>query len=235
MAFYVGQHVVCVDVIFSHPLWRSCVSAFPRLNSIYTIRDIHVVRDLVGLCFYEIVNASAHFAEGYVEAAFDSRRFRPVRSTTAPCPCEDTTSSRAAGASWFEPVNVVAPRSCRASAPPWPSQEWRCAPADCVIGPQSGLPLGTLVLRRPRPTGGTRAHCRETCLASAAAVETNRKASRCSIGRSTRRTMPCRPGYIPPRDCRRSRRQHDAVRRGSSPARHGHRAATDAEFRRPFW
>jgi len=78
MAFYVGQHVVCVDVIFSHPLWRSCVSAFPRLNSIYTIRDIHVVRDLVGLCFYEIVNASAHFAEGYVEAAFDSRRFRPV-------------------------------------------------------------------------------------------------------------------------------------------------------------
>jgi hypothetical protein len=82
MSFYVGQHVVCVDVIFSHePLWRGCVSAFPRLNSIYTIRDIRAVHDLVGLCFHEIVNASAHFAEGYVEAAFDSRRFRPVRST----------------------------------------------------------------------------------------------------------------------------------------------------------
>jgi hypothetical protein len=39
------------------------------------------VHELVGLCFQEIVNASADFAEGYVEAAFDSRRFRPVRTT----------------------------------------------------------------------------------------------------------------------------------------------------------
>ena len=71
-----------MDENFSHePLWRSCVNAFPGLNSIYLIRDRRTVHELVGLCFHEIVNASAHFAEGYVEAAFDSRRFRPVRST----------------------------------------------------------------------------------------------------------------------------------------------------------
>ena len=81
MHFDVGQRVVCVDVNFSHePLWRGCVRAFPRLNSIYLIRDIRRVHELVGLCFHEIVNASADFAEGYVEAAFDSRRFRPVRT-----------------------------------------------------------------------------------------------------------------------------------------------------------
>jgi len=82
MHFDIGQRVVPVDVNFSHePLWRSCVDALPRLNSIYLIRDMRTVHELVGLCFHEIVNASADFAEGYVEAAFDSRRFRPVRST----------------------------------------------------------------------------------------------------------------------------------------------------------
>jgi hypothetical protein len=82
MHFSIGQHVVCVDTNFSHePVWRRCVRAFPRLNSIYLIRDIRKVHELVGLCFQEIENASAEFAEGYVEAAFDSRRFRPVRTT----------------------------------------------------------------------------------------------------------------------------------------------------------
>jgi len=82
MPFGIGQRVVCVDENFSHePLWRSCVNAFPGLNSIYLICDRRTVHELVGLCFHEIVNASADFAEGYVEAAFDSRRFRPVRST----------------------------------------------------------------------------------------------------------------------------------------------------------
>jgi hypothetical protein len=82
MHFYIGQRVVCVDVKFSHePLWRSCVRALPRLNSIYLVRDIRKVHELVGLCFHEIVNASADFEEGHVEAAFDSRRFRPVHTT----------------------------------------------------------------------------------------------------------------------------------------------------------
>jgi hypothetical protein len=82
MGISVGQRVVCVDVNFSHePLWRSCVRTFPRLNSIYTIRSVRTVNDLVGLCLHEITNSWALFAEGYVEAAFDSRRFCPVRST----------------------------------------------------------------------------------------------------------------------------------------------------------
>jgi hypothetical protein len=82
MDFSVGQRVVCVDVNFSHePLWRSCVRAFPRRGSIYTIRNIRAVDDLVGVCLHEIVNSWAYFAEGYVEAAFHSRKFRPVRAT----------------------------------------------------------------------------------------------------------------------------------------------------------
>ena len=40
------------------------------------------VNDLVGLSLHEIINSSALFAEGYVEAAFDSRRFRGVRLTS---------------------------------------------------------------------------------------------------------------------------------------------------------
>jgi hypothetical protein len=83
MSFYVGQRVVCVDVNFSHePLWRSCVCVFPRLNSIYTIRAMRCVNDLIGLCLSEIVNSYEYFIEGYAEAAFDSRRFRPVRTTS---------------------------------------------------------------------------------------------------------------------------------------------------------
>lgn len=81
MHFDVGQRVVCVDMNFSRePLWRSCVHTFPRLNTIYRIRDVRRVGELVGLCFDEIVNAAADFAEGHVEAAFDSRRFRPLRT-----------------------------------------------------------------------------------------------------------------------------------------------------------
>jgi hypothetical protein len=32
--------------------------------------------------FFEIVNAHARFREGYVEAAFNSRNFRPVKPTS---------------------------------------------------------------------------------------------------------------------------------------------------------
>jgi hypothetical protein len=67
---------------FSHePLWRGCIRDFPRLNSIYTIRSMRVVDDLVGVCLDVITNSWAYFAEGYVEATFDSRRFRPIRAT----------------------------------------------------------------------------------------------------------------------------------------------------------
>jgi hypothetical protein len=83
VSFYIGQQVVCVDVNFSRePTWRSAVRKFPKLKDVYAIRDIRVEGDLVGLCFEEIINARANFSSGHVEAAFDSRKFRPLRRTS---------------------------------------------------------------------------------------------------------------------------------------------------------
>jgi hypothetical protein len=83
MSFHVGQRVVCVCVNFSRePVWRSTVREFPQLNRVYTIRSICEVADLIGFCFREILNPPGHFSRGFVEPAFDSRRFRPVRTTS---------------------------------------------------------------------------------------------------------------------------------------------------------
>ena len=83
MSFHIGQQVVCISDRFSpEPHWRSAVSAFPKLHMIYTIRDMREVHGLVGLCFFEIVCRHARFAEGYVEAAFNSKNFRPVKRTS---------------------------------------------------------------------------------------------------------------------------------------------------------
>jgi hypothetical protein len=82
MSFHVGQRVVCVCVNFSRePVWRGTIRVFPALNRIYTIRSLRQVDDVIGLCFEEMVHLFSDFAEGYVEPAFDSRRFRPVRTT----------------------------------------------------------------------------------------------------------------------------------------------------------
>jgi hypothetical protein len=72
MDLHIGQRIVCVDVNFSR---------LPSPQRNLPLRDIRRINELVGLCLHEIVNASADFAEGYVEAAFDTRRFRPVRAT----------------------------------------------------------------------------------------------------------------------------------------------------------
>jgi hypothetical protein len=84
MAFYVGQRVVCVCVKFSRePVWRGNGRVFPQLGSVYTIRSIREERDLIGFCFAEIVNPPGNFGtRGFVEPAFDSRRFRPLRTTS---------------------------------------------------------------------------------------------------------------------------------------------------------
>jgi hypothetical protein len=83
MSFDIGQRVVCVRVDFSRePVWRGAIRVFPKLNSIYTVRSVRKVGPLIGLCFREMVHAPAHFAEGFVEPAFDSRRFRPLRTTS---------------------------------------------------------------------------------------------------------------------------------------------------------
>src|SRR5262249_34170156 len=86
MHFSIGQRVVCVDANFSHePVWRSCVRAFPRRNSIYLIRDIRKVHELVGLCFEEIVNASADFAEGTSRPPSTADASGPFAPRTSKC------------------------------------------------------------------------------------------------------------------------------------------------------
>jgi hypothetical protein len=83
MSFHIGQQVVCISDRFSpEPRWRQAVRALPKLHMIYTIRDMREVHSLLGLCFFEIVNRRARFAEGYVEAAFNSKKFRPVKRTS---------------------------------------------------------------------------------------------------------------------------------------------------------
>ena len=83
MTFHVGQQVVCVNGQFSpRPYWRSTVRTFPQLHSIYTIRDICTAGDLVGLYFHEILNPRAWFGPEFVEPAFNSRNFRPVKRTS---------------------------------------------------------------------------------------------------------------------------------------------------------
>ena len=83
MSFGVGLQVVCVSEAFSPcPYWRRAVSALPKLGMVYTIRHIREAHGLIGLCFFEIVSPPAHFSEGYVEPAFNSKNFRPVRRTS---------------------------------------------------------------------------------------------------------------------------------------------------------
>ncbi len=83
MSFHIGQQVVCINDVFSPcPYWRRAVRSFPKLHMIYTIRDMREVRDLVGLCFHEIVSLHADFEEGHVEPAFNSKNFRPVKRTS---------------------------------------------------------------------------------------------------------------------------------------------------------
>jgi hypothetical protein len=91
MSFHIGQQVVCVSERFSSDAyWRSTVRAFPKLNAIYTIRDIvegyGEQQGLIGFHLYEIVNPRARFAgddeTAKSEPAFDSRHFRPVKPTS---------------------------------------------------------------------------------------------------------------------------------------------------------
>src|SRR5439155_19203500 len=83
MDLHVGQQVVCINDVFSPcAYWRARVSAFPVLHGIYTIRSMREAHGLIGLCFYEIRSPRDHFAEGYVEPAFNSRNFRPVKHTS---------------------------------------------------------------------------------------------------------------------------------------------------------
>jgi hypothetical protein len=83
MSLQVGQLVVCINDVFSPcAYWRASVSAFPKLGRIYTIRSIREAHGLIGLCFHEIVSSRRQFSEGFVEPAFNSKNFRPVKQTS---------------------------------------------------------------------------------------------------------------------------------------------------------
>jgi hypothetical protein len=83
MRFHIGQQVVCINDVFSScPYWRRALSALPKLHMIYTIRNMREAHGLLGLCFYEIVSPRAQFSEGFVEPAFNSKNFRPVKPTS---------------------------------------------------------------------------------------------------------------------------------------------------------
>ena len=83
MNFQIGQQVVCVATRFSrNAYWRASVNTFPQLHGIYTIRDMCAENDLVGLYFCEIHNPRAWFRLGFVEPAFSTVNFRPVRKTS---------------------------------------------------------------------------------------------------------------------------------------------------------
>jgi hypothetical protein len=83
MSLHVGQQVVCINDTFSPcEYWRAAVQSLPVLHGIYTIRHMREAHGLLGLCFYEIRSPHAHFSEGYVEPAFNSQKFRPVKRTS---------------------------------------------------------------------------------------------------------------------------------------------------------
>jgi hypothetical protein len=83
MSFHVGQQVVCINDAFSPcPYWRARIQSLPKLHAIYTIRHMREAHGLHGLCFYEILSAPAQFSEGFVEPAFNSKNFRPVKPTS---------------------------------------------------------------------------------------------------------------------------------------------------------
>jgi hypothetical protein len=83
MSFRVGQQVVCVNDKFSDDkYWRRTVLEFPKLRSVYTVREICDAGDLVGFCFHEIKNPIVLFTGGYFEPAFNVKNFRPVKKTS---------------------------------------------------------------------------------------------------------------------------------------------------------
>lgn len=76
--FSIGQQVVCIEDKY----WRAhCGETTPVKGRIYTIREIEVHKEGVGLRFEEIVNAPFQYSDGLKECAFWRHAFRPVRKT----------------------------------------------------------------------------------------------------------------------------------------------------------
>lgn len=82
---YVGQKVVCVNVGEELGKW-DCIydEEKPKLNELYTIREVVIYKGCVGFRLTEIVNKAGWYGNPIpfkAEQIFDYWRFRPVQST----------------------------------------------------------------------------------------------------------------------------------------------------------
>jgi hypothetical protein len=76
MTFRVNQKVVCIKRNGWFP--RLSFEVHPSFNNVYTVREIIVLGDLVGLRLAEIRNQTHQYSDGISEAIFDASGFRPV-------------------------------------------------------------------------------------------------------------------------------------------------------------
>ena len=74
--FRVGQKVVCVDtrwIVTSHK------EIVPVKNVVYTIRSVEIgYQGLPVIRLVEIINEPHQYSDGFKEARFIARRFRPI-------------------------------------------------------------------------------------------------------------------------------------------------------------
>lgn len=73
----VGSIVECIN-----SNWRVAIKlglTIPKLKTPYTIRDISINSNLVGIRLEEIVNKKMQFDEGFNEVAFDIHVFRELQ------------------------------------------------------------------------------------------------------------------------------------------------------------
>jgi len=73
--FHVGQAVVFVQAISAQP---DPFETYPRLGSIYHVREVVLISGDYGLRLVEIKNPRARYADAIGEAAFWEERFAPV-------------------------------------------------------------------------------------------------------------------------------------------------------------
>lgn len=81
--YSIGQKVVCIKDDWSDRdlKWIACIKQFPKVNHIYSIRDILKSDDEIGFILHEIINPVRVFGTPlgyYGEPAFNSIHFRPL-------------------------------------------------------------------------------------------------------------------------------------------------------------
>lgn len=79
----VGDLVVCIEE--EAPGYFIWGETLPRINAIYTVRSVDVIRDfkdVVGIRLEEIINLPQSYQDGQQECAFGIWRFRKCRATS---------------------------------------------------------------------------------------------------------------------------------------------------------